>query len=437
MAVDNRLRNRLSRGRGVAIGFTSLAMRVAGLAISFILGVVLARTLGPAQFGVYGLVIALSGLAMTIVSLGTPQLAVREFGVRHGAPSAFALPALSRSYLKATLLASTILVSAVMAIGTAVDPTTLGIVIPGALSVPFIAITAVVAGQLRGMGAISRGQVMDIFARPALALLAILALIASGLTIDSARALWVQVGVAAIAAAVSLVWLKRALPRAESGVPVAPWLASALPLCMVDLLRQLDGTYGSILLSWVASDVELGLYRAAISCSVVAAMPVTILHVIYSPEVARLIHEARREHLQPLLGQIALGASAMVGAITVGCLLLGRPLINLVFGSAYDGSWAPLSILCVAQLGFALFGMGPIMLAMGHREKALTKIYVIAIICAVAVAAALVRPYGAAGVAVGQLVSLGLIALLSWRDGRRNLDVDCSIFGLMRRQMGR
>lgn len=415
------------------MGLASLAQRIGGLAASFLLGVVLARALGPAQFGVYGLVVAVAMLAMTIGLLGTPQLAVREFGKIQGTGEAGRLPALSRSFLVAVGWASSALSLFAVAIGWLVDPASLNVIIPGAVGIPLMAITALAAAQLRGLGNMNRGQVMDIVARPVLALLVIIALLAMGRRVDNVLALWVQAGAALATAIVSLVWLARRMPDRDATTSYTPWLFAALPLCLVDLLRQFDGTYGSILLGWAASDTELGLYRAAISCSVVASMPVTVLHVIYAPRVAKLVHEQSVDQLQLLLNRIAATAALLVGAIALGCLLLGRPLINLVFGSDYDGSWAPLTILCFAQLAFALFGMGPILLAMGRREKALMRIYLVAIGGAVAVSAILVRPYGATGVAVGQLVSLAIVGGLSCLDGLRHLKVDCSLFGYLRR----
>jgi O-antigen/teichoic acid export membrane protein len=236
-----------------------------------------------------------------------------------------------------------------------------------------------------------------------------------------------------LAAALSLSWLLARLPPNINGTAVGPWLSAAVPLCMVDLLRQFDGTYGSVMLSWWSSDIELGLFRAAVSCSVVVSMPVTILHIIYAPAIARLHRSGDRNALQLMLGRIGASTTVMVGSITAGCILLGRPLINLVFGPAYDGSWAPLTALCLAQLGFALFGMGPILLAMCHRERQLTRIYLAAIAGAMITALLLVEPLGATGVAAAQIVSLALIGGLSWWDGRRSLGVDCSVAALIRR----
>lgn len=410
-------------------GLASLGLRVGGLGTSFLLGVVLARSLGPAAFGQYGLVITLAVLAMTLALLGTPQIAVREFAALAGGQHSGAIAGLSKRLIKATTLASVGLAAFAVVAAVVIDQTSLDIVLPGALSIPFLTLTALAAAQMRGLGAMSLGQVMDILARPLAALILFAAILAIGWPASAPLALWVQFGVAVVAAVVSLSWLSRHLPQPAADARSIPWLAAALPMCLIDLLRQFDGAYGMIILGWLSNDVDLGLYRAAISCSVVVAMPVTILHVVHAPQVARLYRDGDTAGLQSLLSRVSLTATVLVGLITLGCLVLGLPLIRLFFGTVYAGSWAPLTILCVAQLVFALFGMGPILLAMCNRERALTRIYIVAIIAAVATAVALADRLGGAGIAIAQIVSFAIVGGLSWRDGRRHLGVDCSIFG--------
>lgn len=429
MAIVDDLRNRLFPNSDAArAGIASLSVRLTGLGASFFLGVVLARALGPPQFGIYGLATSLAGLGITLALLGTPQLAVREFGALAQSDRRGGLRTLAGSFLVTTCLAASLIMVAVIASVWMVDAGALGVAVPAVAAIPLLAVVALASAMLRGLGAMTLGQVMDISARPILALTAILGLLATGMEMDAALALWIQAAVATLAAIICLFWLTARLPARVTGATHRPWFKAAVSLCAVDLLRQLDGTYGSVLLGWLSTDVELGMLRAAISCSIVVAMPVTILHVIFAPTVSRLHRSGATAELQILLGKISLTAIAIVAAITLGCLLVGRPLINLVFGAAYDGSWAPLTILCVAQLAFAMFGMGPILLAMCHRERQLARIYVLAIACGLVIACLLIQALGAAGVALGQLASLSVIGGLSWLDARQALKLDCSIF---------
>src|SRR5215204_734878 len=76
------VRNGLEQMRRVLkIGALSLALRIFGLLASFLMGVLLARILGPADYGIYGLITTLVGLAMTAGVFGTPHLAVRDLSI--------------------------------------------------------------------------------------------------------------------------------------------------------------------------------------------------------------------------------------------------------------------------------------------------------------------------------------------------------------------
>ncbi|MFL6800314.1 MAG: lipopolysaccharide biosynthesis protein, partial [Sphingomicrobium sp.] len=69
----------------VRSGLWSLVLRVAGLVSGFALGVLLARMLGPAEFGIYGLVTTVAAVGMTVAQLGRQQAGVSGQHGQHGA----------------------------------------------------------------------------------------------------------------------------------------------------------------------------------------------------------------------------------------------------------------------------------------------------------------------------------------------------------------
>src|SRR5439155_12042252 len=194
--------------------FSSLLLRIAGLGSSFLLGGGLARTLGPAAYGIYGLVTSVAALAMNIALLGTPQLAVREMSVRSARHDWPGVRALARSFLLATAPVSLSL--GVAAIGIAYlfqgrDPRAAGLALIGALLAAGMSMTALIAAELRGLGQLVKGQFMDIVGRPAAALAITGTVLIAGVKLTAGWALWIQVAVAAVAAAISFVWIGRAI----------------------------------------------------------------------------------------------------------------------------------------------------------------------------------------------------------------------------------
>jgi O-antigen/teichoic acid export membrane protein len=420
-------------------GLSSLLLRIAGLMCTFGMGVVLARALGPAGYGIYGLVVSVAALGTAIALLGTPQLAVRELSVRSARGDWGGVKGMIRRFGVATLGLALALGIMALAIAVAV-PTSWGamplLFFLGALLVVTTTATALVAAELRGLGAMLKGQFMDTAGRPAAAFLIYLAIFMAGAPLTSASALWVQVAVSAAAAAISIIWIRDALPREARSIHATsqiPRIGAAMPFWLVDVLRQVDGAYGVILMGWFASAAELGIYRVAFACVAVVAMPVSILHVIHAPTVSKLYRFGEQEALQRLLSMTSAWMSMMVAPITLAAWLIGRPAIVLVFGDAYADAWLPLFVHCVSQLVFGVFGMGPIMLAMCDGERQLIKIYVVSVGLAVVAAVPLVIAFGATGAATGFLISNTLVGLLSWRYGKMRLGVDSTFLPLLRR----
>lgn len=419
------------------IGVLSLALRILGLLASFLMGVLLARTLGPADYGIYGLITTLVALAMTVGALGTPQLAVRDLSIFAARGDSAAIAAILRQFGWATSLASIAIAIAIVGIGwwaTKDHADLSALILPAALLVPLTAWTFLIAAELRGLGHMMKGQWMDIFARPGLAFVVTAAWVMTGISLQTSHALWIQVFVTALTAIISWVWIKRAAPPPAPEVfgQSQPWLKAALFLMAVDLLRNLGGTYGVVMMGWLDDDVALGMFRVAFACNIVVALPVTILHVILAPNVAQLYKENRKQELQRLLSLTSAAMVALVTPIAVAAYLIGRPAIEFVFGAEYGPAWLPLFYLCVAQLVYGLFGMGPILLSMCEGERKLFTIYVVANVAGVIAAYPLIMLHGATGAAIAMIVSNGLIAFLSWNVGRTDLGVDSTFLPLLR-----
>ena len=422
------VRSTLSERRNVIMsGMSSLLLRIAGLGSTFLLGVILARTLGPTEYGIYGLVISIVALAMNVALLGTPQLAVRELAVRSSLEDWIGVRALVRSFSRSTTRAS-LLIGLVGLTGVLVfapgDHVMLTYCLIGIVMCGTLTATALAGAELRGLGELFKGQFWDIFGRPASAFILCGTFLLAGSGLAARGALLIQLVVSILAAALSILWIRRTLSEQNGDAKPPPergWMAKALPLGVVDVLRQFDGSYGIILMGWLASGSELGVYRVALAASVLVSMPVTILHIVLAPTISQRFRFGNLVELQRLLRFASAAMVAVLLPMLFGLVLFGRQLIEFVFGPVYGNASIPLTMLCGVQLVFGLFGMGPILLAMADSERHLTKIYLFSVGCGVALAFPLVWRFGAIGAAGAQISSTGLIAYLSGRFARRQL----------------
>jgi len=439
----------LSEGFDFRLALTSawsLALRVAGLASTFALGVVLARGLGPAEYGVYGLVTTVAALLMTVTQLGTPQLAVRDFSILSQTSRWAELERRLLQYaVSTTLVAMLIGISATVAadlIGR--NSRTVLLIAQGAILTVLMGLTSLSASMLRGLGAMIKGQVMDILVRPALVFVAALLFLSTERSIDAVLALWLQIGVTLASSVISILWIIGSIPDRQRSWPDLrgllqfDWLKTAIPLGIVDMLRQLSGAYSVIFVGWLASAVDLGIFRVAVACGVVVAMPVTIFHIVFAPRMAQLNEAGKRRDLQQLLSGATTAMLAIMVPTTLGSWFLGKIAISFAFGAQYASAWLPLFFLCMAQLITAGFGMGPILLAMCGGERRLTLIYVLAVGAGILLTLPLTWRWGSAGAAAASNVTALIIGLGSRQYGKRRLgvDVSASILSRLKRPTG-
>ena len=421
----------------LAAGFSSLIVRGLGSVVTFLLGVVLARHLGPQQFGVYGLILASALLLSVIAQAGLPTLSTREIAVGlsrgewsrlKGVFVGFGRFVLTASVVIGTLLAVTAIswrgLFATQSIGFAA----------GALLIPLLALTALVAGQLRGLHKVVVSQGIETLVRPALTLLCMgIALTSIGLT--ASTAIFMTIIAAMLSLAFGLARLRREVPtevrEAEPVYSSREWTRSAWPLASVDILRQVEANYGILLLGILASDQVTGIFRLALAVTVASATPLGIFHMVLSPTLARLSAHGQHSSLQRVLGRSAALMFGMLAAVAMLLLFAGQWVIVVVFGVEYLDAWPPMMFLVFAQVVNGAFGMGSILLAMGGGERQLTTSYVMSVIVGIGVAISLVDTHGAAGVAAAAIVAAVIQNALVWRAVHSQFGLDCTPFALL------
>ncbi|MBD3756183.1 MAG: oligosaccharide flippase family protein, partial [Gammaproteobacteria bacterium] len=82
--VSGELRGNGLRARLVRSALGSAGVQAANRAIALVLGVVLARSLGPDGYGVYAFAFALMSLLMVAAEAGVPTLLMREVAAAEG-----------------------------------------------------------------------------------------------------------------------------------------------------------------------------------------------------------------------------------------------------------------------------------------------------------------------------------------------------------------
>lgn len=434
--VSERLRN-LDPDHRALMSSTgwSLAVRLVGMGASFVVGVQLARRLEPSQFGQYGIVVAIALVLSVLGQFGLQTIATREISVAadrrkwgelRGYVSAFALVVLCASFA----LAMAWSVATLCLPQYLPRPSSLA----GAWLVPLYALTVLIGAELRALGKIVTGQVMEILLRPLLMCIFLLLPTATVFKADSAVLL--QVVTSAVTLLVCFLALAFFLPepvRRTPAVPPRDWVRAASTLVSFDVLKQLDVTYGILLLGIFSTQAQAGYFRVALSTVVFVATPLSVMNVVLAPTLAQLNAAGESEKLQRIFTISAgLMLLAMVGAwLMIG--IVGKDILIMLFGERYGPSWWPLLLLTAAQVINGFFGIGWVFLSMSGGERVLTSSLAVSVGISALVAIPLILIWGATGAAAASMVGALCQNLLVWRGVRSRSKLDSSALSVIRR----
>ncbi|MGE0211550.1 MAG: oligosaccharide flippase family protein [Parvibaculaceae bacterium] len=354
-------------------------IRLAGMLMTFLVGVQLARYLGSEGYGAYGTVMAVVMILAIPAQLGLPQLMTRELST----VAVTGLVGRARAALKwfpvsvgtAACLMMLIAFAILAAWPGEADPLFARTLIWGLASVPLTALITLSIGALRGLHRVVSGQFYDALLRPAV--LAMLLFGANAMdTITPAGAMVLQAVASLLVLVVAFVHMRRSIPAAWASVPPrsAPafWMQTAVPMSASEIMFVINGQYPILLLGVLAPFDEVGVFRVAVAIAALASFTTTLVHLVVMPYLAQF--NAAGDFVRLRLLSSAAAVAAFAGTAFTGLLLLvtGKPLLASFFGPEFVPAWQPMMIMTFAVLVNASFGAAPVLLNMCGRSRSLT-----------------------------------------------------------------
>ncbi|MCB0186195.1 MAG: oligosaccharide flippase family protein, partial [Caldilineaceae bacterium] len=350
----------------------SAGVRIAGMVVTFLVGVQLARYLGPVGYGIYGTVMALVLILAVPAQLGLPQLLTREL-------SAYA-EAEHYSRMKGAMLVFAISIAVGCVVTVLIgyiayhlwpqnkDASFQSSFYWGLVNIPLVALLNVAVSALRGFHRVIAAQVYDGLVRPALFAIFLVSTFFFSAHLDAALAIALQVLAGLLALLMSVIHLFRIVPKQVMEVRASrhdsEWVASSVPMAGTEVLRIYDGQYVVLLLGALASIEDVGIFRVALAAAVFVGLPSTIINVVVMPYVAQLHAAGQRHQMQ----MVATGSAVMMffgsAVLTLIFFLFGERLLSLIFGEAFAPAWIPLALMSVAYTINGFFGSAPTILNM-------------------------------------------------------------------------
>ncbi|MGA2929301.1 MAG: oligosaccharide flippase family protein [Solirubrobacteraceae bacterium] len=392
---------------------------------SFLLGIVVARLLHPADFGVYAVALVVHAVLINVSDLGVGAIIVRDddASMRASGPTVTTI-ALVNSVALGLLMA---LLAPVLAELLGAPRATAAIRVM-AITVPLGGITAVPGGLLRREFKMKTMFVADSANNVASGIAVIaLALAGAGPLALAWSFVAGQLLTAIILVAKSPIWFWPGWNRRE----MRRVLGFTMPMVGANVLGFTTQNVDYVIVGRLMGSVSLGLYLLAFNMS---SWPQTVLgYVIKSvslPAFARL-----KEGSGSMAAHFCRALRSIVRVTFPVCLILGalaHPLVLLVYGSRWEGASEALVGLVVLGAARTLVELFYDFLAAMGRNKAVLVVQLVwlpALACSLLL---LVRSFGIAGAGVAQAAVSALLvvpllvlcvdrASVPWRDVVRAL----------------
>lgn len=403
----------LTRGVAGVVG-----LRFASRVLTFVIGLILARTLGPSSYGTY--IFAITWLAFLVVpaTLGMDYVLLRFVAAYQGQCRWPDLKGLLRFANVVTLVPTGLVaLGALVVVGGlgGIDPVlrrTLWIIIA---LLPLVVYTQVWQAVLRGLQHVVQSQMPEAIVQPVI----LLASVVAGLLLvgkpsnapELALLHAVAVGAAFVAAAVLLI---KARPAGLQGVTPSyecrAWLAMVPPLVFIGGVQIILNRVDILMLGSLGSASDVGTYAVAsrIAEIVLFMMDATVL--AGAPMVASLYATGNRRELQRIISLVA-RLNVGLGAPICLVLFLGAPWFLGFFGDEFVTAQNALRVLIVAHLLSAATGLGAQTLYMTGYQRDAALIMAASAGINVALNATLIPRFGILGAAIATGTSLVLFRL--------------------------
>ncbi len=402
-------------------GMSSGLIQAVNRALTLVLSIVLARGLGTESYGIYAYSFAIMGLVMLLSEVGVPNLLVREVAASHGRREWGLLRGVflrSRQLVMAASLTVSGIALTVLLLRRPVlseeEFYTL-LVMFGML--PAASLGKVTVAGLRGLHRVLLGQTVDLILRPVL----VLGLISLFFVFwpdrrDAYYAMGAQF-IAAIAVLVTALLLVRMhLPKEVRGVAAQArdreWIRSALTFTLASGALVINSRVDAIMLGWFREPSDVGIYRVAAQSAIFAVFAMQAASAVLGPRFSNLYGRDDIETLKRIfrVSSVIVGAFSFV--VFLLFLLLGRQILDVLFGAEYLAAAAPLAVLAGGYSVNALCGPVGLLLQMTGHEALTARVLWGTAILNIALNAGLIPFYGPTGAAAATACSVALYHLI-------------------------
>ncbi len=423
-----------------AAAWLNVAAKAGGAVVSFLLSVVLARTMAPEGFADVAVIFAWLAIASNVACFSAPLVFVRfvpdylsrgQPGLARGVVQ-FAFSATAAAAAAIAGLAAVAILS-----GAATLPRDLpqSALVAAALLLPTVLLLDV-AGLLMGLKRAAIAELLANVIRPALTVAGVAVLwhverppLPAPTVLAVYLAASIVMVLASLAYAASVV--PRGLARTKPAYEARMWARAAGGFMLVTAAAAVHERVDLLMMGAIAASADVAAYAVAVRFAQTITVAVAAVSTVMAPHVVERLaelREGRLDPLQPLVRNTARTALYVCLLALAGFAILG-PLLLRLFGPHYGQAWLPMVLLAAGQVVASLAGpAAPLATLAGEPRIAIASLAA-GIVANAALCLVLVPWLGGNGAALAAAAGVILSSVLARAWTRARFGIDTSVFG--------
>jgi O-antigen/teichoic acid export membrane protein len=375
-------------------------------------GILLARLLGPENFGLYSFIFTVIALLGLPAQAGVDNLIIREVARYHHAESWQFLRGILAS-VPVLVLAVAITIAIIAAIFVSIQSENelqKQSLYWALLLIPLVSFANIRSATLKGLRRVVLGNIPEQIVRPLVVVILLILAYYGGWSVSTELAIQYNVAGAFLAFVIGTVMISRVLPTEMSTVKAKYeldlWVKSYIPLSIFSALFITNKQINTFILGMIGTHEDVGFYRIAYTGAEVLSSAESLINAVFAPYVVQLYQDGNKKKLQKMMMAGARTVFVMVLPLSIAFIFWGDVVVENVFGHEYLSSVGALVVLTIGKLLGLMMGAAALVLVMVGHERETVKALAYALLLNVCLCFILIPNYGDTGAAIAASVSV-------------------------------
>ena len=398
------------------IAFT---IRIISAAVAFVSQVILARSMGDYEYGIFVFIWVLVVIAGNISCLGMHTTVIKflpQYQTQNGYSHMRGLTFASRilAIVVASLFAL-IGIGSVFFFENSIPDYYLVPTILGGCAIPMIALSDVLDGTSRANNWPIIALSPTFIIRPSLIIVFVLAAILMGYEANAKIALLCAIAstyITTLAQFIIVTYkLRNLLQKGKREWEIKQWVVISIPIFLIEGFNYLLTNSDIIIVGVFLSPERVAVYFAA-------AKTMALVHFIYfavragaAPRFSTLYSSGDMDGLDRFVKQTSRWTFYPTIAMGAIVMMFGQFILSL-FGESFVEGYSVMVILLIGTLAKACIGPGEVLLSMAGQQKVCTMIYVLALTANLCLNFTLIPMFGIIGAAIATASAMFFEAIM-------------------------